>query len=145
VHPKFDIGAQKIFGGPHFGHPCYIVFDSTYLSTNHFTKQQQQQQHKYQQFTPTIIQKDYKYSKVNSHDFPQLNFTDFAGCENHAKVFYGAPAEIMRIYTTLYLSLSTFIPGTLRSPSHVTSEISYGTIVASACLSISINLVFSLL
>jgi len=24
---------------------------------------------------------------VISHDFPQLNFTDFAGCENHAKVF----------------------------------------------------------
>jgi len=24
---------------------------------------------------------------IISHDFPQLNFTDFAGCENHAKVF----------------------------------------------------------
>ena len=37
--------------------------------------------------TQNQVQKDYKYSKVNSHDFPQLNFTDFAGCENHAKVF----------------------------------------------------------
>jgi hypothetical protein len=59
---------------------------------------------------------------VNLHDFPQLNFTDFTGCKNHASFSYGAPAEIMQIYTTniieTFFNNSRLLIYTLQAANH---------------------------